>query len=362
MDKLDKPQKNVRTSRRKSGNSGNLRTSKDHRNSQRHNTGHRNSQRHNTGHRNSQRHNTGHRKRSSGGNYRNRRRSGRSNEEVTEKNFYNPRNKLVTKEYIEGLIQSVVGLPVKIKSLYPYQLAFVHKSVYKKNIAPPGKKEIVFFQTYESLEFVGDAWVGAIVADYLYHRFPGQDEGFLTKLRTKIVCSKQMAKYSEFLGLSEYVLITPRIEKAIGRNHVKILEDIFEALCAAIKQDLGVPILQIFVKNLIEATANFTNIILFDDDYKTMLLQYFQKHGWPHPTYSTISHEGPGHQRVFTMGLDYLDDFEDFNLPVVATTEDPETGDTLRFLSSGVAKNKKEAEQVASKEALIIFGILPSDA
>lgn len=285
----------------------------------------------------------------------------RSNEEVIEKNFYNPHNKLITKDTIEGIIQNVIGLPVKIKSLYPYQLAFVHKSVYKKNIAPPGEKEVIFFQTYESLEFVGDAWVGAIVADYLYHRFPGQDEGFLTKLRTKIVCSKQMAKYSEFLGLSEYVLITPRIEKAIGRCHVKILEDIFEALCAAIKQDLGVPILQIFVKNLIEATANFTNIILFDDDYKTMLLQYFQKHGWPYPTYSTISHEGPGHQRVFTMGLNYLDDFEDFNLPVHTEIQDPETGDTLRFLTAGKAKAKKEAEQIASKEALRVFGILPED-
>lgn len=284
-----------------------------------------------------------------------------SNEEVIEKNFYNPRNKLITKEYIEDLIYGVVGIPVKIKSLYPYQLAFVHKSVYKKNIAPPGQKEIVFYQTYESLEFVGDAWVGAVVADYLYHRFPGQDEGFLTKLRTKIVCSKQMAKYSEFLGLSEYVLITPRIEKAIGRLHMKILEDIFEALCAAIKQDLGVPILQIFVKNLIEATANFTNIILFDDDYKTMLLQYFQKHGWPHPTYSTISHEGPGHQRVFTMGLDYLDDFERFNLPVHTTVTDPETGRKLRFLTAGKAKAKKEAEQIASQEALRLFGILPED-
>ena len=136
-------------------------------------------------------------------------------DEVQQKNFYNPRNKLVTKDYIEELLRRVIGMPLKINSLYPYQLAFVHKSVYKKNIAPPKEKEIVFYQTYESLEFVGDAWVGAIVADYLYHRFPGQDEGFLTKLRTKIVCSKQMAKYAEYLELSEYVIITPRIEKAI---------------------------------------------------------------------------------------------------------------------------------------------------
>jgi ribonuclease-3 len=281
-----------------------------------------------------------------------------SNEEIIEKNFYNPRNKLITKEYIESLIKRVTGIQITIKTLYPYQLAFVHKSVYKKNISPPGEKEVIFYQTYESLEFVGDAWVGAIVADYLYHRFPGQDEGFLTKLRTKIVCSKQMAKYAEYLGLQEYVIITPRIEKAIGRNHVKILEDTFEALCAAIKQDLGIPILEIFLKNLIEATANFTNIILFDDDYKTMLLQYFQKHGWPHPTYSTLSHEGPGHQRVFTMGVDYIPDFNRFNLPCTVVVVN---GEQMKYLSTAKAKAKKEAEQLASKEALKIFGILPED-
>lgn len=285
---------------------------------------------------------------------------------VVQKNFYNPRNKLITKENVEELLERVTGLPVKVKTLYPYQLAFVHKSVYKKNIGLPGEEEVIFYQTYESLEFVGDAWVGAIVADYLYHRFSGQDEGFLTKLRTKLVCSKQMAKYAEYLGLAKYVIITPRIEKAIGRNHVKILEDIFEAFCAAIKQDLGIPMLEIFIKNLIEATANFTNIILFDDDYKTMLLQYFQKHGWPHPTYDIISHEGPGHKRVFTMGLDYLDQFEEFKLSPL-TVEDTITENSnevkrvRKFLTTGKAKAKKDAEQLASKEALKVFGILAAD-
>ena len=272
-------------------------------------------------------------------------------DDVSQVDFYNPQNKLITKEYIENLLHRVTGLNLKIKSLYPYQLAFVHKSVYKKNIAPPGEPEVVFYQSYESLEFVGDAWVGAMVADYLYHRFPGQDEGFLTKLRTKIVCSKQMAKYAEYLGLSEYVIVTSKIEKAIGRNHSKILEDIFEAFCAAVKQDLGIPILEIFIKNLIEATANFTNIILYDDDYKTMLLQYFQKHGWPHPTYSTISHEGPGHQRMFTMGLDYIPDFVAHKLPAITVRD-------KQYLITGKANAKKEAEQIASKEALKLFGVL----
>jgi ribonuclease-3 len=283
--------------------------------------------------------------------------------EVVQKNFYNPKNKLVTAEYIEDLIYKITNLKLKIKTLYPYQLAFVHKSVYKKNIAPVGEKELVFYQTYESLEFVGDAWVGAIVADYLYHRFPGQDEGYLTKLRTKIVCSKQMAKYSEYLGLSEYVIITPRIEKAIGRNHMKIMEDIFEALCAAIKQDLGIPVLEIFVKNLIEATVNFTNIILYDDDYKTMLLQYFQKHGWPHPTYTTISHEGAGHKRVFTVGLDYIDSFERYQLSAILMEYVDSKNGTVqgRFLTTAKGKIKKDAEQLASKDALKTFGILPED-
>lgn len=284
--------------------------------------------------------------------------------------FYNPYNKLVTKEYIEGVLEKIVGTKLKIHNLYLYQVAFIHKSVYKKNIAPPpttSKESIeplIFYHTYESLEFVGDAWLGAIAADYLYHRYPGQNEGFLTKLRTKIVCSKNLAKFAEYLGMYEYLLLSPRIEQSVGRHYQTFLEDIFEAFCGAIKLDLGIQVLTVFLKNLIEATVHFNNIILFDDDYKSTLLQYFQKNGWNHPTYTTISQSGASHQRCYNMGVDYLESHADHNLPYIETNIDLSLKDNrnkrnpYKLLAMGNANTKKEAEQLASKEGLKIFGIL----
>ena len=266
-----------------------------------------------------------------------------------QKNYYNPNNKLLTKDFVESLLKRVTGLDLKIKTMYPYQLAMVHKSVYKKNIAPKdAQDQIVFYQTYESLEFVGDAWFGAIVADYLYHRFPGQDEGFLTKLKTKIVRSEQMADYSRFLGLDEWIIITPRVEKIIGRDHKDTLEDVFEAFCAAIKQDLGIPILEIFTKNLIEATIDFNDMILNNDDFKTLLLQYYQKHGWGFPTYCLVEQDGVGHGTIFTMGVDWIPQFDDLVLEPIVTND-------LKCLALGKGTKKQQAEQSASREAFQKF-------
>lgn len=265
--------------------------------------------------------------------------------------YFNPYNKLLTREYIEGIFEKIIGTKLKIHNLYLYQVAFIHKSVYKKNIAPPSSKPLIFYQTYESLEYVGDAWLDAIVADYLYHRYPGQNEGFLTKLKTKIVCSKNLAKFSKHLGMHEYILLSPKVERNVGRKYQTFSEDVFEAFCAAIKLDLGIQVLTVFIKNLIESTVHFNNIILFDDDYKSTLLQYFQKNGWTHPTYTTISSKGPSHKRQFTMGLDYLDIFKEYEIPYKEVRGQ-------KFLAIAKANQKKDAEMLASKEGLQIFGVL----
>lgn len=285
------------------------------------------------------------------------------------KDDYNPNNCLVTVDFIEETLRNVIGAPIHINNLHFYQTAFVHKSIYKKNIAPPDKQPLIFYQTYESLEFMGDAWLGAIVADYLYHRFPGQKEGFLTKVRSKIVNSKQLIRFSEELGFDKYVVLPNRIEQTTGRKGAKFLEDIFEAICGAIIEDLGVACLQLFLKHLIELYIDFNEIILFDDDYKSILLQFFQKHGWPHPTYKMISQEGPSHHRVFTMGLDYLAGFDSLTLDELPIDVLPKHDRKIKnkkkkiyewhsFITIGKGKTKKDGEQEASREALELFGMI----
>ena len=284
--------------------------------------------------------------------------------------YYNPNNRLLTKDFVELTLFNVIGQKFCIHNLHFYQTAFVHASAYKKNIAPPHSREpLVFLQTYESLEFMGDSWLGAIVTDYLYHRFPGQKEGFLTKVRAKIVREQQLIKFSEQLNFHRYVILPIKAEKMLGRKGAKFLEDVFEAFCAALIEDLGVEVLQLFIKHMLERNVDFNDLILFDDDYKSMLLQFHQRHGWPHPTYRMIDQEGPGHKKQFVMGVDYIEEFDNidnlekplefqlFNIKTKNKNGEEQYNECKIFVT-GKGKSKKEAEQAASKEALETFGMI----
>jgi ribonuclease III len=286
--------------------------------------------------------------------------------------YFNPNNRLLTKDFVELTLFNVIGQKFSIHNLHFYQTAFVHASAYKKNLAPPNSKEpLIFLQTYESLEFMGDSWLGAIVTDYLYHRFPGQKEGFLTKIRAKIVREQQLIKFSEQLNFHRYVILPLKAEKMLGRNGSKFLEDVFEAFCGAIIEDLGVAVLQLFIKHMLERNVDFNDLILFDDDYKSMLLQFHQRHGWPHPTYTMINQEGPGHKKQFIMGVNYIDEFDNiktetplsFELVNIKTKHRVCGQDEIiireyKIFVTGKGKSKKEAEQEASKKALEVFGML----
>src|SRR5207253_10471206 len=90
----------------------------------------------------------------------------------------------------------------------------------------------------ERLEYLGDSLCGASVGSYLYHRFPDEDEGFLTKLRTKLVCGTRLGEFAEKLGLQEFAIISRYVEQCNnGRRNFKILEDVFESLVGALFED-----------------------------------------------------------------------------------------------------------------------------
>lgn len=269
------------------------------------------------------------------------------NENETPQKDYNPNNYLLPKWYVEGLLKKVFGTDIQIYDLRKYQLAFVHKSVKMRDLSPPNelvlediaraRKEgipienvtskygtwnngepVIFTQTYESLEFVGDGWIGAIVGDYLYHRFPRQNEGFLTKLKQQIVCKDGLAGLAKFVGFDKYIILSSMNEEKYGRETPSYMEDVFEAFCAAIKQDLGKQILDLFIKNIIEASIDFEKIITINSNYKDGLMRFFQENGWQQPTYSDISRDGPVHKRVYTVGVDWFQEIDSIsNYPII---------------------------------------------
>jgi ribonuclease-3 len=226
-------------------------------------------------------------------------------------------------------IQNFLGM--KIKNVSHYQRALVHKSIYKAVKRYQGPVQEYLLQHNERLEFLGDSVLGLIVANYLFHRYPDQDEGFLTRIKTKLVNGVQLSKLARQINLGKYILMSNHVQNIKGRNSQKILEDAFEALLAAIFKDLGFEAVDSFVTQLIDA-LDFTEI-LFEDNYKDTLLKYSQKTFGTTPEYHLLGTEGPPHNRIFNV--------------VVSIN-----GNRYK---SGWGKSKKQAEQVAAEETLKSF-------
>ena len=226
-------------------------------------------------------------------------------------------------------VQELLGM--KIKNISHYQRALVHKSIYKAVKRYQGEKPLqeYLLQHNERLEFLGDSVLGLIVANYLFHKYPENDEGFLTRIKTKLVNGVQLSKLAKQINLGKYILMSNHVQNIKGRNSQKILEDAFEAFLAAIFKDLGYDAVDSFITSIIDA-LDFTEI-LFEDNYKDILLKYSQKtFKNSTPEYELVSTDGPPHNRMFQV--------------IVVINK-------IKY-STGWGKSKKQAEQVAAEETL----------
>jgi ribonuclease-3 len=230
----------------------------------------------------------------------------------------------VTREDIQDL------LGMKIKNVSHYQRALVHKSIYKSVKRYTGEKPIqeYLLQHNERLEFLGDSVLSLIVANYLFHKYPDEDEGFLTRIKTKLVNGVQLSKLARQIDLGKYILMSNHVQNIKGRDSQKILEDAFEAFLAAIFKDLGFDAVNSFIIDIIE-TLDFTEI-LFQDNYKDTLLKYAQRVCSCTPEYHLVDTQGPPNNRVFQI--------------VVSMNG--------KKYASGWGKSKKAAEKAAAEETL----------
>jgi len=232
----------------------------------------------------------------------------------------------ITRQEIQDLLNGI-----KIKNISYYQRALVHKSIYKAVKRYSGKDPLqeYLLQHNERMEFLGDSVLSLIIANYLYFKFPEHDEGFLTRIKTKLVNGTQLAKLAKKINLGKYILMSNHVQNIKGRDSQKILEDSFEAFLAAIFKDLGFEAVNSFVISHIDC-LDF-NEVLVEDNYKDTLLKYVQhNYNGLNPTYTLIGTEGPPHNRSFT---------------VVVNIKEKE-------YCQGTAKSKKQAEQIAAENTL----------
>lgn len=301
---------------------------------------------------------------------------------------YNPTNRLLTREFIERVLSKLCGYGVKIGNLETYQTAFVHKSCYKKNLAPPVEAvekyllstnqdkvptipplpigtykynikssnkmrslPVIFTENYEANEFVGDGWIGAVIGQYVRSRFPQQSEKFYHELKKYIVCKDGLSVLSAQLGLGDYALLSIEAEELLTRKNPSLLEDIFESLCCSIVDDLGLGVLRVVVKNLIESGIDFRSAIINDTNYKDILKRLCRENNWVNPEYIELGDNGKfGAKKEFTIGIPIIQE-------AIAAGVRSKTGYTPNSVkcdlwSTGTGPTKKKAEMDASYNAL----------
>jgi ribonuclease-3 len=276
---------------------------------------------------------------------------------------YNENNFYITKEIIQSILRKG-NINTEINDLSIWQQTFVHKSYCKNNDFKKNEKffgsidiinehnNIIPLQndSNEVLEWLGDGIIQSVAAIYLYKRFKTQREGFLTKIRSKLVKTESLSKLALYLGFDKYLIISKHIEIICnGRKNSRILEDCFEAFIGGMfnvfgseNESEGFTICNKFIINIIEQKIDIIELIVNDDNFKDQLMRFYQKeYNGKFPIYEqkklvkTINDSGIIN-RKFHMFV------RDINNIIIG---------------EGIARSKKEAEQIAAKDALMHFGI-----
>lgn len=273
----------------------------------------------------------------------------------------NEKNRLITIKYIEGTLEKF-GVQAKIKNLPLFQQAMTHLSYlvrdenfYENNKTKPYQLQSTEIDplddtskaiplqrdSYERLEFLGDAILHAILAEYLFQRYNNMDEGFMTKLRTKIENGDTLSILSKTIGLTEYVLISRYVEKNGGRDSNKSLsEDVFEAFIGALYLEIGFDLCRKFVVAVIEKEIDLAQMLYQETNFKEKLLQHFHMRRWLDPIYGTLDISGPENKKMYTMWV----------------KRRKHQHDEGEIIGIGISTNKKNGEQLAAKQGLIQLG------
>ncbi len=184
----------------------------------------------------------------------------------------------------------------------------------------------------ERLEFLGDSVLGFITAGYLFSNEDGQ-EGELTRLRASLVCEKALSSYARKLGLGECLLLGKGEQRGGGAERASILADAFEAVIAALYLDGGLRVAETFILPFLKEELSHQRRPQFRD-YKTALQEIVQQNPEERLEYELKGESGPDHNKRFTVEVH-------LNSNVIGT---------------GCGRSKKEAEQLAAREALKLMG------
>lgn len=203
----------------------------------------------------------------------------------------------------------------------PYIECFTHKSVSHYYKRP----------SYERLEFLGDSVINFTTAKYLFDRYPTEDEGFMTKLRTRLTRSETLAYLASKLQLDRFVFMSGKGLYRRWNTNKRILEDCMESLIGAVYLDQGLAQAKNFFVHVVEKYIDFEDV-LKDRNYKDILMRRQHACAKPLPVYECETHQSRDEHRT--------------RLFCVSVCIDTHVG-------CGTGRTKKEAEQAAARDVLL---------
>jgi len=199
--------------------------------------------------------------------------------------------------------------------------SYVHEEVLKSG------------ESNERLEFLGDAVLELCVSDLLYHQFPMQPEGKLTRRRAGLVCEPTLAGIARGLGVGEVILMGHGADQTGGRELDSILSDAMEALFGAIYLDGGLKAARAVIFRLFEPLVK--KVISPPKDYKSVLQELLQKNSRETARYMITGDSGPSHNKEFTAEVSHMG----------------------KVIGAGRGHSKKDAQQNAALVALKKMGV-----
>lgn len=226
-------------------------------------------------------------------------------------------------------LEATLGLSFRDQGLL--QQALIHRSYLNEQGGSP-------LDSYERLEFLGDAVLDLVVSTEIYHRLPQLTEGELSKIRAGLVCGESLSQAAKDMDLGPYISLGKGEEASGGRERESILEAVFEALVAAIFLDRGFASARSFILKWLEPGLE----AVFQrrkpsPNPKSALQEFFQGQGKPAPHYQLVSASGPDHCPEFTVEV--------------------LVGDEV--IGAGRGGKKAEAERAAALDALTRATIRP---
>ncbi len=182
----------------------------------------------------------------------------------------------------------------------------------------------------ERLEFLGDAVLDLIVGEYLFNKFPKEDEGVLSKIRASLVNEKGFTKLAEEINLGDAILISSAEENNSGRTKPSLLSNAFEAIIGAIYLESGLEVSARIAITLIEDSYEIIDLNSLSKDFKTTLQELTQAEFGETPNYKMIRSFGPDHKKEFEIAVELQH----------------------KMVASAIGRSKKEAQQRAAEIAL----------